>query len=138
MAYMGPIFLGMLAIATADPAARHAALAEAEALLATNSISHDHMLFRRDAIDACLGGQAWDQAERHAVALEAFGRQEPLPWTLFFVARGRALAAHGQGRQDRLLMAELERLMGEDYRIGPRVALPQIAAALAVGEATRS
>ena len=55
--------------------------------------SYNHFLFRRDAIEVCLGIAAWGCAERHAAALEDFARPEPTPWTDYIVARGRALAA---------------------------------------------
>ncbi|MPZ35437.1 MAG: hypothetical protein GEV13_31460 [Rhodospirillales bacterium] len=129
MAYKGPWYLGILAVAAEDEATRNNALAEGEALLATNSIAHNHLNFRREAIDACLAGGDWTGAIRHAAALEDLTRHEPLPWATFFVARGRALAAYGQGKRDEALAAELERLKSEGNRFGFRIALPAIAAA---------
>ena len=90
---------GVLALTTEDATVRDTALAEGEALLAAGSISHNHLLFRRDAIEACLDAGAWDGAENHAGALEDYVRQEPSPWTDFVVARGRTLAAHGRGTE---------------------------------------
>ena len=99
MAFLGPMILGALAVATDDEAVRNAALAEADELLAAGSVSQNHFLFRRNAIEACLRVRAWDHAERHAAALEDYARREPSAWTGFVVARGRALAAHGRRRQ---------------------------------------
>jgi hypothetical protein len=70
----------------------------------------NHLLFRKDAIDACLSLRDWDDAERHGAALEDFINPYPLPWSTFIIARARALAAYGRGRRDRPLMGELERL----------------------------
>jgi hypothetical protein len=71
---------------------RGVALAEGEALLAAGSPSHNHLQFRRDAIDACLDAEDWSGAEFHSDALESYTHEEPLPWSGFFIARGRALA----------------------------------------------
>jgi class 3 adenylate cyclase/tetratricopeptide (TPR) repeat protein len=118
MAFMGPMVLGMVALATEEPDERNSALAEAEALLTGGVVAHNHLLFRKDAIDACLAVSAWDQAEHHAAALEDFTRQEPTPWGEFFVARGLALSACGRGRRDLGLVTELRRLRDEGERLG--------------------
>ena len=130
MAFLGPMILGALALATDDEAARDAALAEADELLAAGSVSHNHFLFRRDAIEACLRVGAWDRAERHAAALEDYARREPSAWTGFVVARGRALAEHGRGDGGPTLMPELLGLKEEGERLGHLDALPAIEAAL--------
>src|SRR3546814_9051713 len=96
MSYMGPVVLGILARAATDPRAREDALAEGEALLRARSVSHNYLLFPRDAIDACLEAGDWDRADRYAAWLEDYARREPMPSTDFAVARGRALAAWGQ------------------------------------------
>lgn len=129
--FLGPFALGILALATDDPAAREAALGTAEAILEAGAVSHNHLLFRRDAIDACLQVGAWDRAERHATALEVFARREPSPWSVFVVARGRALAAFGRGMRTTGLTEQLSRLRAEGERQGFLVALPAIEAALA-------
>ncbi|MEA2727307.1 MAG: hypothetical protein QOF70_1782 [Acetobacteraceae bacterium] len=118
MAFMGPMALGLVALATEDPVERHSALAEAEVLLAGSAVSHNHLLFRKDAIDACLSVSAWDQAVHHATALEDFTRQEPTPWSDFFIARGSALSACGRGCRDLALVTELHRLRAEGERLG--------------------
>ena len=121
MAFGGPVYYGTLALAEEDETRRYAALAEGEALLATNFIAPNHLLFRKDAIDACLLLRDWDDAERHGAALEDFVRPEPLPWSTFIIARARALASYGRGKRDRLLMGELERLRSEGDRLGIRL-----------------
>ena len=130
MAYMGPIFLGILARASDDPVERAEALREAETLLAINRLAHNHLLFRRDAIDAALEAHAWDEARRHAAALEACTRAEPLPWSEFYVARGRALARHGEAPADSGTREEMRRLRTEGECMGLLEALVAIDAAL--------
>jgi tetratricopeptide (TPR) repeat protein len=130
-AFLGPFALGALALATDDPTVRQAALKEGEALLQAGAVSHNHLLFRRDAIDAYLGAGDWEGAERSAAALEDYTRAEPLPFSDFYIARARALAARGGGRSDpTALAAELERLRKEGERLGLRVALPAIEMAI--------
>jgi hypothetical protein len=51
---------------------------------------------------------------------------EPTPWSDFFVARGRALAAFGRGGRD---VAELARLSDEGKKLGLLIALTTIEAA---------
>ena len=131
MAFIGGMILGILALAADDPQERGDALAEGEALLAAGAISHNHLHFRRDAIDACLDAGDWSGAELHSAALEAYTRDEPLPWSDFFVARGRALAACGRSRRDAGLEAELARLREEGKRLAFKLSVPGVEVALA-------
>ena len=136
-AYMQPFYLGVLARTTADEAAFEAALAEGDALLAAGAVSHNHFLFRRDAIDACIDRGLWDAAATHATGLEDYARREPSPFSAFIVARARALVSHGSGHRDLALLTELDRIRGEGRRLGFLYALPAIDAAL-VSQANRA
>jgi hypothetical protein len=130
MAFMGPAFLGMLARVSDDPLERSEALSEADTLLASNGLAHNHLLFRRDAIDVALDARAWEEARRHAAALEERTRAEPLPWSDFYVARGCALARRGEAPADVGAQLELRRLKKEGERMGLLQALVAIDAAL--------
>ena len=77
MAYLGAHYLGVLARATDDIDVFEDALAEGEALLAAGAVSHNHFLFRRDAIEACIDRRRWDAAAHHAAALEEYACREP-------------------------------------------------------------
>ncbi len=129
--FVGPWLLGQLAATTTDPDECQRALDEGESLLRAGAVSHNHLWFYHFAIEAALRTRAWDSVERYAKLLEDFTRAEPLPFSDFFIARGRALAAFGRGRRDAALMAELERLRSEADRVGLRIALPALEAALA-------
>jgi hypothetical protein len=131
IAFIGPMILGILALTTDDPRVRSNALAEGEALLAAGSASHNHLQFRRDAIDACLDAEDWSGAELHSDALEIYTCEEPLPWSGYLVARGRALAAYGRGRRDAALMAELAGLRDQGKRLAFKFSLTAVEAALA-------
>src|SRR5262249_51375065 len=99
--FCGPIALGGLAITAATEAERRQRLAEGERLLARGCVSHCHLAFYRDAIDASLELGDWSEAQRYAGLLEDYVRSEPLRLVDFQVARGRALAAAGSGTAQR-------------------------------------
>jgi len=124
IAFLGPFALGALSLASDNPTARQAALEEAEELLRAGAVSHNHLLFPRDAIEVYLEADNWDCVERAVAELEHYTRSEPLPFADFYIARGRALAACGRGQSDMAeLAAELERIHDEGERLGIRVAL---------------
>jgi class 3 adenylate cyclase/tetratricopeptide (TPR) repeat protein len=129
--FLGPWLLGQLAATTKDPEVRQRALDEGESVLRAGAVGHNHLWFYHFAIEAALSTRAWDSVEHYAAMLEDFTRAEPLPWSDFFIARGRALAAFGRGRRDAALSAELERLRSDADRVGLRIALPALQAALA-------
>jgi class 3 adenylate cyclase/tetratricopeptide (TPR) repeat protein len=128
-AFLGPFALGILALATDDPKTRLKALQEADELLRAGAVGHNYLLFRRDAIEACLAMADWDGAERFAADLADL--PEPTPFTTFYVARGRALASHGRGHCHATLAQELQRLREEGEQMGLLIALPAIEKAMA-------
>ncbi len=129
--FAAPQILGVLAATTDDPSIRANALNEGEALLQKGSLSHNYLGFYRHAMEACLKPGDWHEVERYAAALEDYTRPEPLPWSDFFIARARVLAAYGRGKCDDATMQELKRLRDEAARIGLKTALPALDAALA-------
>jgi len=130
-AFLGPFALGALALASEDPTVRQVALEEGEAMLEAGAVSHNHLLFRRDAIEAYLGVGDWRGAERSAAALAKYTRSEPLPFADFYIARARALAALGGGQSNATaLAAELTDLREKGERLGLRVALAEIERAI--------
>jgi class 3 adenylate cyclase/predicted ATPase len=133
MAFHGPGVLGLLALTTEDANQRRAALARAESLLSEGSVvGHNHLDFYEDAMEVSLRTAEWDEVDRYAQALEDFTRPEPLPRCELFIARGRALAAHGRGNRDQASMAELRRLHDEVESIGLKFVLPALETALAL------
>lgn len=103
LAFIGPTVLAVYADLIDDPAERLSALQEAETVLDKGSVSHNHFYFARAAIDISLRLEDWDEVERHALRLEAYTAEQPLAWSDFIIARGRALADWGKGvRSDEL------------------------------------
>jgi tetratricopeptide (TPR) repeat protein len=131
MTFRGPGALGVLALTTDDKNKRLAAMQEAEALLAAGSVSHSYFNFYEDAMEACLRAGEWDEVNRFALALEDYSKDEPLPRCDFYIAWGRALAAHGRGNRDQASMAELQRLYDQAKAIGLKLTLPALETALA-------
>lgn len=130
-AFAGPLVLGAMAVA-ADPwveASRR--LEQGEAVLRTPCISHCHLHFRRHAIDACLAHREWDEALRHARALESYVSDQPLPWATLVIDRARLLAARGRGACDDGVRDGLRQVREEAARLGMLSLLPAVDEALA-------
>src|SRR5689334_14388684 len=108
--YVLPLGLALAAMITRDPRERAAALAEGEAVLAADAVSHNFIFFNRYAIDACIAAEDWAGTERYAAAFDRSLAEEPLPMKDFLVARARAIAVAGHGHKDE---AELRRLLTE-------------------------
>lgn len=129
--YSGPWVLGSIALANEDPARRKRALALGEQQLASGCVSHNYFHFYENAIDVTLQLGEWGEAERYAAALEHYTRREPLPWTGFVIARGRALVRFGRGERGPDLKAELQSLRDNADRTCFRSAIAAVDAALA-------
>jgi len=133
MKYIGPSVLGCHARIAEDRETWSRALNEGETILQKGCVSHNYLWFYRDAIEVCLTASEWDMAERYAVALERYTHPEPLPWSDFFIARGRTLSAHGKGRRDNALPSILRDLSSEAQRFGLKLAGRAIEDALCAG-----
>jgi class 3 adenylate cyclase/tetratricopeptide (TPR) repeat protein len=126
--FAGPSMLGSIANFAEDDDERARAMATAERLLEQGCVGHSHLDFYAAAIDVMLGQRNWFAAERYADALEAYTRQEPLPWSEFHAARGHALAAAGRGAPDRVV---LERCRQRAIELNFAAAVPALDEALA-------
>jgi hypothetical protein len=128
--FEGPRVLGCLARITEDPAEQESALEEAESMIAKGCVGHNQLYFYRDAIEVSLERKDWDAVKSYADKFAEFASSEPLPWTEFFLDRGRVLAAWGQGQRGSELIANLRRLQNEAERLGLVSAVPAICDAL--------
>jgi hypothetical protein len=128
--FAGPGIMGALALSLDEPDAKYDALDEGVRMLEAGSVSHNHFLFYPDAIDISLDAGDWDRAEGYCAALEEFSLAEPLPWSEFYIARGRTLAALGRNRRDQELTQEMERLCNLAAQANIATALPALQAAL--------
>jgi len=128
--FTGPRILSALARCLDESKTKCDALDEGEQMLKDGSVSHNHFFFYPDAIQVSLEMENWDGAERYSSAFEDFTKAEPLPWSDFFIARGRALAAWGRNRRDTELTAEIQRLCHEAEAANIATALPSLEDAL--------
>jgi len=90
--YCAPWCLGIQALFTPNAERARELLAQGEALLARGCVSHNHLEFRRLAIEFCLRHGDYREARRHAAALTDYTRGEPLPWSELVVRRAEWLA----------------------------------------------
>ena len=110
MTFIGPYVLATRAALTEDRKESGMALEEAESIPDSGCVAHNHFWFAQSAIEQSLANGDWDEAERYAAKLEAYTRNQPLPWSDFLLARGRALAAWGRGARSEAVLADLKRL----------------------------
>jgi class 3 adenylate cyclase/tetratricopeptide (TPR) repeat protein len=130
MRYIGPTILACHARIAGNCESARRLLQEGEAILREGCVSHNYLWFYRDAIDVSLDARDWDSAERYAAALEDYTRAERLPWSDFFIARGRALAAYGRGSRDERLYGTLRELFNQAHQLGMRLGAQRIEDAL--------
>jgi class 3 adenylate cyclase/tetratricopeptide (TPR) repeat protein len=128
--FYGPAMYGVLARASDTPAQRMEALREGEALLDAGAVSHNHFWFGASAIEVMLEEGDWNGAERYCARLESYTAREPLPWSDFVIARGRALARFGRGDRSVELRTSVAGLRETAVRAELNVALPALDAAL--------
>ncbi len=67
-------------------------LSQGEALLAEGSVCHNHLEFRRVAIEFALRHSDFREARRHAAALRDYTKDEPFAWSDLIIGRAEYLA----------------------------------------------
>jgi tetratricopeptide (TPR) repeat protein len=127
---LGPLMLGALAVATTDSARRGEALREGQAILERGCVSHNYFWFYRYAIDVSLTERDWDAADAYADALERYFRAEPVAWSDFVVARGKALAEFGRRGPEERVVTRLRQLREDAARVGLRIDAAHLQATL--------
>jgi DNA-binding SARP family transcriptional activator len=94
--YCGPWAIVALALAAwEDERLGRELLAEGTRLLERGCVSHNHLEFHHYAMELCGRWQDWAAVHHHADALEAYTRDEPLPWVELIVSAHRAIAHAG-------------------------------------------
>ena len=122
MTFVGPAALAVWASVNDDAQECRKAFMEAEQILDSGCVAHNHIWFARTAIDDALATGEWDKAERYATRLQDYTRKQPLAWPDFIIARGRALAAWGRGTRTEDLALEIKRLHQIAMRNGMKLA----------------
>jgi hypothetical protein len=90
--YCGPWCLGIRALHTPNPDRARELLAQGESLLAGGCVSHNHLEFRRAAMEFGLRHGDLRETRRHAEALRVYTAEEPLAWSSLVIERALYLA----------------------------------------------
>ncbi len=116
--YCGPWCLGVQALHTPNVERARELLAQGEALLAGGCVSHNHLEFRRAAMEFGLRHGDVRETRRHAAALRAYTAAEPLVLSALVIARAEYLAdrADDAARED--LPARRSALVGDAETAG--------------------
>ena len=126
----GATILGGLAQTAASDVERDYLLTEAEETLRQGAVGHSHLWFYRDAVETMLIAKDAARAMNYVTALEEFTRDERLPWSDIFIARGRALASALQKPVSDDLARELAAIRDAMVEVGLRAFLPLLEAEL--------
>jgi predicted ATPase len=110
LTFIGPLVFAAKAALAQDREVGRKTLKEAEAILDSGCVAHNHFWFAETAIDQSLAAGDWAEAERYAARLETYTRAQPLPWSDFLICRGRALATWGRGVRSAAVLGEIQRL----------------------------
>ena len=94
MFFVGPRLLGTLSICSKDEDARKVALKEGTKILESGCHAHNRLWFLRDAIESTLNSDERDLVLKYSDWLENITEQEPLPWSNYFIERGRAIVRY--------------------------------------------
>ena len=129
--FFGPIALAIWASLSEDNESRREALKEAEGILDSGCVAHNHFWFGEVAIEQSLCAGEWDAALHFADRLEAYMQDQPLEWPSYICARGRALAAWGRGDRSSALLDEIARLKASAEHAGLKTMVPALDRALA-------
>ena len=105
-------------------------LREAESILDTGCVAHNHLWGAEIAIDDAASRQEWLLVSRHADRLERFRRSHPLEWSNFMINYARALVSANQGDDGEATIAELRALKEQAEMSGLTTALPALERAL--------
>jgi tetratricopeptide (TPR) repeat protein len=95
--YCGPWCLGIQALHTPNVERARELLAQGEALLAGGCVSHNHLEFRRAAMEFGLRHGDVRETRRHAAALIEYTADEPLAWSDLVIRRAQFLADVADG-----------------------------------------
>lgn len=94
MSFVGPRLLGTISICSIDEDARKAALKEGGQILESGCHAHNRLWFLRDAIESSLISDNRELVLKYSDWLEKITEQEPLPWSNYFIERGRAIVRY--------------------------------------------
>ncbi|HUV62638.1 MAG TPA: adenylate/guanylate cyclase domain-containing protein [Sedimentisphaerales bacterium] len=128
--FAGPFCLGPIARSSPDEERRKWATEEGLRLLSKGAVSHNHLFFYREIIEAGLERSDWELLQMACDALLEYTRAEPLPWSSFRIARAEAIHDFCQGKEREKVIKTLCQLKNQAVRTGINSAVPRIETAL--------
>lgn len=126
--FAGPWSLGTLALVARRAETRADALTRGAAMLESGCVSHNHLWFYRDAIEASLRAGDWSGAAGFAMKLAAFTAPEPLGWSSLYIDLAMAID-DGKSPGTKAELAEI----GKRARTAGLALCAQLADTLAAG-----
>ena len=109
--YCAPWCLGAQALHTPNVERARELLAQGEALLNEGCVSHNHLEYRRIAMEFCLRHGDVRETRRHAAALRDYTKGEPLVWADLIVRRAEYLADRAEDPSRKDLAERREQLL---------------------------
>jgi predicted ATPase/class 3 adenylate cyclase len=125
-----PMALSTLARAVTDASQADNYLAEAEAILAQGSMSHNHFWFRLDAMELGLKRADAQMVARHAMSLDQYISAEPPAWAQFHIRRCQLLSTVPNGDEKGKLRSDILELIEDAKKRNQRPAIASLNAAL--------
>lgn len=110
LGFCGPIICSVQALVCGQGLEGRAWIERGREMLQQTGLLHNHVLYRKLAIDWAIDAGDWALVERLRQELIAYATQEPLAYINFFVDRAGALAALAREPGDMQAMATLEKL----------------------------
>jgi hypothetical protein len=110
LGFCGPMICGVQAQACGPGADGRSWIARGEEMLEQTALLHNHVMFRKTAIDWAIDAGDWPMVERMMQELTAYAAAEPLAYVDFYVSRAGALAALARNPEDQQAAATMERL----------------------------
>jgi len=130
LTFIGPTIMAVCAALIDEDDDRIHLLREAESILDTGCVAHNHLWFAEIAIDDAASRQEWQLVSRHADRLERYTESQPLEWSNFIIRCARALVSANQGDKGEATVAELHALKEQAKMSGLTTALPALERAL--------
>jgi class 3 adenylate cyclase/tetratricopeptide (TPR) repeat protein len=129
--FAGPFCLSVIARSSPETDRQNWAIREGFRILSDGAVSHNHLHFYREIMEAGMERGDWALMHRARDALRNYTQAEPLPWSDLYIARAGALHDFHHGNDRDTAIDTLRELKGRIERSGAKLALPRVENALA-------
>ncbi len=108
--FIGPWIISTYALITADANQAKELLHIGTDWLQQNCIGHNYYRFYVNAIESALLNKDWSALDQYINAFQAYTKDEPSPWSDYYLSRGKLISRAWQQPPEKSLLAELETL----------------------------